>query len=355
MQTFLHGFKITAIATALPRPEYDLRGLAKLYGQEEVERIIASTGIERVRIAPAGVCASDLCQAAAEKLLAELAVDRQTIDGILLVSQTPDWLLPATACALQDRLGLSRETVAMDILYGCSAYVYGLFQAGLLIQGRACKRILVCVGDTISRLVHPRDKAARMVFGDGGSATLVETDKTNPTWPFILRTDGAGGQHLRVAAGGARLPRSPETAQAKKRESANWRSPENVYMNGMEILNFSLREVPPTIRDLVAMQNWMDADLDQGAVILHQANRFMVDYLRRKMKLSQEAVPVAVRNIGNTGPATIPLALSLCHRELARQNRLARTVMCGFGAGLSWGATAADLSRTIILDPVDLT
>ncbi len=353
MQTFLRGFKITGIATALPASVSELRTLDEVYGQEEVERIIASTGIERVRTVPPGVCASDLCQAAAEKLLDELAPDRSTVDGVLFLSQTPDWPLPSTACALQDRLGLNRETVAMDIMYGCSAYIYGLFQAGLLVQSGVCQKVLVCAGDAISRLVNPRDKAVRMVFGDAGSATLIEKDECNPAWPFILRTDGGGGRHLIVPAGGGRQPCSRETAQETEKESGNWRAPENIYMNGMEILNFSLREVPPIVRETAEMQGWTDGELDQGAVILHQANRFMVDYLRRKMRLGIDTVPIAVAETGNTGPASIPLTLSLSKDRLRQQQRLAKTLMCGFGAGLSWGATAGDLSATMIFPPVE--
>lgn len=354
MRHFLNGFKIKGIAAAYPAKTEDLHTLCSQYGHEEVERIIASTGIERVRISPPGVCASDLCQTAAAKLLAELEIERASVDGLLFMSQTPDWPLPSTACALQNRLGLEKETVAMDISYGCSAYIYGLFQAGLLIQSGACKRVLVCAGDAISRFVNPRDKATRMVFGDGGSATIVEKDEKKSSWPFILRTDGSGGDHLIIPAGGGRHPRSPETSEDIESGNNNWRSLENIYMNGMEILNFSLREVPPTLKELAAMQSWEESELDKAAVILHQANRFMVDYLRRKMKLSPETVPITMNNTGNTGPATIPLALCQNHRQLRRKKRLNRTVMCGFGAGLSWGATVGNLTETTILDPEEL-
>lgn len=353
MQHFLQGYKIRAIAAAYPRQTEDLHSLGDTFGREEVERIIASTGIHTVRKAVPGVCASDLCQAAAEQLLSELSLDRSSIDGLLFLSQTPDWPLPSTACALQHRLGLSRETLAMDILCGCTAYIYGLFQGALLVQSGACRKVLVCTGDVISPLVNPGDKATRMVFGDAAGVTLVEKDDDrNDSRPFIIQVDGSGGDHLMVEAGGGRRPHSMATAEAKECESGNRRAPDNIYMNGMEILNFSLREVPPAIRQTISLLGWSENETAEGAVILHQANQFMVDYLRRKMRLPQEAVPLAVAEVGNTGPASIPLTLCLTHEQLRRQGRLNKTLMCGFGAGLSWGTAAEDLADTAILDPV---
>lgn len=357
MKNVLHGFHISGICSALPAATVALTELAAEYGEAEISRIIASTGIRQVHIAPPDVCSSDLCQAAADHLLSALDLAPGEIDALLFLSQTPDWPLPPTACALQHRLGLSRNSVALDVNYGCSAYIYGLFLAGNLIQTGSCRRVLVCAGDTISRLIHPQDKAVRVIFGDAGSATLVEataaTDQTGQ-WPFILHTDGGGANHLMVPAGAARQPHSAQTGVATERESGNWRSDENLFMDGMEILNFSLREVPPLVTELLAMRNWSHAEANAGAVILHQANRFMVDYLRRKLKLDPAAVPIAVEEVGNTGPASIPLTLCQTHQRLRQEQRLQRTLLCGFGVGLSWGGTAGNLANTLILDPIAL-
>lgn len=352
MQVKLQDFQISGIAGAVPADKQDLAQLGNSFGNDEVQRIMKGTGIREVRVAPDTMCTSDLCCAAAEKLLDVLPRDRNTIDGLVFVSQTPDWTMPPTAPALQDRLGLSRKIVAFDINYGCSGFVYGLFQAGMLIQTGACKRVLLCVGDTSSKLVNPQDKQVRMVFGDGATATLVEY-ANDKQWPFVIGTDGSQGDALIIPAGGCRQPHSEATRKIKEDDHGNRRTDEDLYMDGMEIMNFSLREVPPTIERLLDMQNWSRNEVNVYA--LHQANKFMVDYLRRKMKLSREAVPLGIQNLGNTGPASIPLLLVTKHQHLQHKRGLTKTVMCGFGVGLSWAATAGDLSQTRFPDLIELS
>ena len=327
----------------------DLRGLATLFGKTEVERIIANTGIEAVRTAPATMTTADLCAAAAQHLLTEEAVAPSEIEGLVFVSQTPDYLLPATSILLQHRLGLSTEMAAFDLPYGCSGYIYGLFQASLLIQSGACGAVLVCAGDTLTRFVHPQDRSLRMVFGDAGSATLVRRGKNRAS--FALHSDGSGAGNLMIPAGGCRIPRSNETARESQDEDGNIRTAENVRMNGAEIMKFALQRVPRVIDEILELAGW---EKDQvGLYALHQANRFMVEYLAKKCRLPKGATPVGMGRTGNAGPASIPLLLSLM-REIYGPERRPRTVLCGFGSGLSWGAAAVDLSGTRILAPVEL-
>lgn len=329
-----------------------LTELGNQFGRDEVERIIKGTGIREVRIAPPEVCTSDLCEAAARKLLDDLAVRAAEIDGLIFITQTPDWRIPPTSPALQHRLGLGNDTAVFDINYGCSGFIYGLFQAGLLIQTGACKRVLVCVGDTNSKIIHPDDKQVRMVFGDGAGAALVEHTDAETDWPFVIGTDGSRGDALKIPAGGCRYPRSETSHIVKEDDHGNRRSDETLFMDGMEIMNFSLREVPPAIEALLSFRNWQKEDV--GVYALHQANKFMIDYLRRKMKLPAEAVPLGIENVGNTGPASIPLLLTLEHERLAAARDMSRVIMCGFGVGLSWAATAGDLSDTVFTDLVEL-
>lgn len=346
---FTHSI-IKGIASAIPKDTVDLSSFSSLYGTEEVKRIIASTGIEQIRVAKEGQCTSDLCAAAAEVLLEKLELSPSTIDGIVFVSQTSDYKMPATSVLLQHRLGLPTTAVAFDINYGCSGFVYGLYQASMLIESGGCERVLVCVGDTSTRLVHPGDRSVRMVFGDGGSATLLE--KGESTSHFILRTDGSGAEHLIIPAGGSRKPLSDETSIPFEVEDGNIRNEESVGMNGMEIMSFALREIPPMIDELLDLTGWNKDEV--GTYALHQANKFMLDYLRKKMKLHKNSVPVAVSNVGNTGPASIPLMLSIKNTELTESNQLQKVICCGFGVGLSWASCSLDLSSTLILDPIEV-
>lgn len=340
---------IKGIASAIPKDTLDLHSLGTEYGNEEVKRIIASTGIEQVRVVRDDQCTSDLCAKAAEALFAKLEVVPKSVDGIVFVSQTSDYKMPATSVLLQHRLGLPTTAVAFDINYGCSGFVYGLYQASMLIESGGCQRVLVCVGDTSTRLVHPGDRAVRMVFGDGGSATLVE--KGEGSSHFILRTDGSGAEHLIVPAGGSRKPMSEETSIPFEAEDGNIRNEETIRMNGMEIMSFALREIPPMINELLEDAGWEKEEV--GTYALHQANKFMLEYLRKKMKLTKNAVPIAVSQVGNTGPASIPLMISQMNSELSKENQLQKVVCCGFGVGLSWASCTLDLSSTKILDPIE--
>ncbi|WP_342432767.1 ketoacyl-ACP synthase III [Neobacillus sp. FSL H8-0543] len=340
---------IKGISTAIPKDIFDFNTLAADFGNEEVKRIVASTGIEQVRVAREGQCTSDLCVAAAENLFAKLEVNPSTIDGIVFVSQTPDYKMPATSVLLQHRLGLPTTAVAFDINYGCSGFVYGLYQASMMIEAGGCERVLVCVGDTSTRMVHPGDRSIRMVFGDGGSATLVE--KGESTSHFILRTDGSGAENLIIPAGGSRKPISDGTSIPIEAEDGNIRNEETVRMDGMEIMSFALREIPPMIDELLNVTGWRKDEV--GTYALHQANKFMLEYLRRKIKLQKNSVPISVANVGNTGPASIPLMLSIKRQELSESNQLQKVICCGFGVGLSWASCALDLSSTLISDPIE--
>nr|WP_263325087.1 ketoacyl-ACP synthase III [Neobacillus sp. Marseille-Q6967] len=340
---------IRGIASSIPSDFFDLSSLSLLYGTEDVKKIIASTGVEQIRVAKEGQCTSDLCVAAAEGLLSKLEVNPSTIDGIVFVSQSPDYKMPATSVLLQHRLGLPTTAVAFDINYGCSGFVYGLYQASMLIEAGGCERVLVCVGDTSTKMVHPGDRSVRMVFGDGGSATLVE--KGESLSRFILRTDGSGAEHLIIPAGGSRKPISEETSLPIEIEDGNIRNEETLRMNGMEIMSFVLREIPSMIDELLHETGWKKEEV--GTYAFHQANKFMLEYLRKKMKLPKNSVPIAVSKVGNTGPASIPLMLSIKQQELAENGQLQKVICCGFGVGLSWASCSLDLSSTLILDPIE--
>ncbi len=348
MKATISNLQIRGVSAAIPGNVFDLRSLEGEFGVKEIARIIKATGIEKVRIANPGVCTSDLCEAAARQLMERLSISSDSIDGIVFVSQTPDYIMPATSVMLQHKLGLATTTAAFDINYGCSGYIYGLYQAAMMIAAGGCRRVLVCAGDVLTPFVHSQDRANRLVFGDGGSATIVETGDHD--FVFDTYTDGAGWRNLIIPAGGARIPRTAETAKAEVGDDGNLRSQDNVYMSGMKILNFAINVVPDFLTNLLELSGWSRDELD--LVVLHQANKFMVSNLRRMMELKKSVAPYDCSDVGNTGPASIPLLMSLRANELADGRSLDKTVLCGFGVGYSVSGACVPLTGATFCEPV---
>ncbi len=342
--------QIVGIAATVPANICNLRDFSAQWGEKEVEQIIAGTGVSHIRQAPAGMTTSDLCFASAQKLLLELDIDSKTIDGIVFVSQTPDYLLPATSALLQNRLGLKKQVAAFDINYGCSGYVYGLLQAHMLIHSKMCKSVLVCAGDISTSMINPRDRALRMLFGDAGSATLVQAGTESHN--FVVRTDGSGARSLIIPAGGVRQPKNVETSIVKAAEDGNYRSAEDLYMDGIAVLFFALKEVPEVIDEVLALAGWTKNEVNLYA--LHQANQFMVEYLSKKMCLPKHLAPFSCTEIGNVGPASIPALLSIKQEKESGKNELDKVVFCGFGVGFSVAAMNLSLKNTRILNMQEL-
>lgn len=344
MKIELSNISVSHIASSLPEKVLSFEELKVLYGDKEVEKIIKTTGIESVHVADENTTASDLCFHAARKILDSLD-SVEHIDGLLFVSQTRDHILPQTSHILQSRLGLSESTFCLDIPLGCSGYIYGLFQAALLISSGACENVLVLAGDTTTKIVNDEDRASRMVFGDAGTATLVE--KGSEEMFFNIKAKGAGKDSLIVPAGGYRLPSDESTRITKAAEEGCYRSQDDLFMDGMAVFNFAITKVPKLIKESLEFLKWEQSQVD--AFILHQANKFMVDYLRKKLKVEERKVPVEVRNYGNTGPASIPLAISSRYNE--KKGSLNKVILSGFGVGLSWGSCSCNLDNTIIFEP----
>ncbi|GAB1355352.1 ketoacyl-ACP synthase III [Erysipelotrichia bacterium] len=347
MQGTLRACGVKAVSACLPQQTLDLRKYASVAGITDIEKVIKTTGISNVRIAPSDRCTSDYCYEAASAILSTLELSPDCIDGLIFVSQTPDYILPASSAVLHEKLGLSQNCYAIDINQGCCGFIVGLSQACLLVSSGICKKVLVCVGDTLSRHLNDRDRSVRTVFGDGGAAALVEPSASDVT--FAIKMDGSRFRDLIIPAGGARIPRSDLTKIAKECENGNFRSLEDLYMNGLEIMNFAMRSVKPIIEDVLVAKNWSKAEVD--FFVLHQANKFMLDYLRKKIQISEDAMPICLDGIGNTGPATIPVLLSAMGNELRQGKAMQKVVLCGFGVGLTWGAVAINLSDAVFIAP----
>lgn len=331
--------RISAVATHLPSNILDNAALAESFETWSAEKIAEKTGIVERRIADEGETALDLGCKACEELFARHEIDRQDIDFLIFCTQAPDHILPTSACIMQDRLGLPKSIGAFDYNLGCSGWVYGTSIAAGLIASGVAQRVLLVTADTYSKYIHPKDRSVKTLFGDGASATLIEasTDQDARIGPFVFGTDGSGAGSLIVPAGGFRQPRDEASGQEKEDRTGNIRSQDNLYMDGAAVLSFTLREVPRALETLLDKTGTSEADYDH--IVLHQANKFMIDALQKKMGLSNEKVPRYFENIGNTVSSTIPFVLS----DLMDQGRIgAGTRICaiGFGVGLSWAAAS---------------
>jgi len=347
MPTFtLSGVRLAGVAAAVPGKRSEVQPTSKVQGGD-LAKIIASTGVKARHIAPPGTCTSDLSAVAAECLMDRLGWDRASIDLLVFVTQTPDYVLPATACSLHGRLGLAKSCGAFDVNLGCSGYVYGLSIAAAQVQLGAAKRALLLVGDTISKVVSGEDRSVAFLFGDAGTATALEAAPAAPI-SFVTGSDGSGAAQLQIPAGMFRSPSNAHTREAQSRDGGSLRSDEQLYMNGPEIFNFTIREVPSMINSVLEAAGWGFDQVD--AFVLHQANRFMLDYLAKRMKLPPDKVVLALENYGNTSSASIPLAI--CDGLRGRLQRApAKLLLAGFGVGFSWAAAAIEVDRPHI-EPV---
>lgn len=333
------------MSTAILATEYELGSevlsferLEERFGAGPMRKVFSGSGIRNRRVAPRGVCGSDLAWAAAERLLAERSIDRAGIDLVIHCTQSPDYFLPTTACVLHQRLRLSTQCACFDLNLGCSQYVYALSVAHSMISAGVSRRALVLTGDTMSQTVNPRDRSIVPLLGDGGSATLVGPAPAGQGFlGFELGTDGSGHKYLMMPAGGFRLPVSAETAIETTDAEGNTRSPQNLYMNGAAIFHFAITVVPQTIERLLER---LGLTLDQmDLVLFHQANKYMLDYLLKKLNIPPEKTHIFLEDIGNTSGSTMPILL----KEAGRAGKLkpgALVLMIVFGVGLSWAATA---------------
>lgn len=333
-----HSAAIKAISSHLPVGILTNQQLGEEFGDVDANSILVNTGIARRHIAAAGECASDLGVVAANKLFDSGLITRDEIDFLVLCTQTPDYLLPTTACIMQDRLGLRTDCGAIDINQGCSGYVYGLAVAKSLVETGLATNLLLITADTYSKLINPRDRTIRTLFGDGATATLISSVSSDEELigPFIFGTDGRGENELIVPAGGMRRPIDDSARIAEDDGSGNWRSPSDLHMNGGEVFNFTLRTIPPLLDQFLQKCGLSMDDID--LFVPHQANKFMLERLRRKLKIPVEKFCIDLEESGNTVSSTIPLALE---NALARGQIGAgqRAILFGFGVGYSWGAT----------------
>ncbi len=321
---------IGPIEIYLPEKVEDNDFLAAQFPRWDMPLIYQKTGIRARHIAAPDQTAADLGVLAAQRLFARHAIDPKSVDFLLFCTQSPDYLLPTTACLMQDRLNLSRSTGALDFNLGCSGFVYGLSLADGLIQSGAAKRVLLITAETYSKYIDPTDRSLRTIFGDGAAATIIDASDERSISSFVFGTDGSGADTLMLTEG---VSRKTDLLQPKKRK----RWPSLLYMDGPELVKFTLDVVPPMIDKILADTRWQRDQVDY--YLVHQATAFMLEHLRNKLSLERDLVPEALEEYGNTVSSTLPILIyELRNRQQLKPGK--QTLLIGFGVGLSWAGCA---------------
>lgn len=326
------GIRIKGIAAAVPKNTEDNRDYDRI-SEPERNLLIKTTGISTRHIAEKGTTAGDLCQFAAEKLIAELKWDKSEIDLVIFVTQSPDHFLPATSIILQHKLGLPKTTAAFDISLGCSGYVYGLSVISGMLSTGGFRKALLLAGDISTHAMTRDDKSTWPLFGDAGTATAVEYDAGGKIF-FNLQSDGSGANAIIIPDGGLRHPISEKTYITEEAEKGVIRHRRNLWLNGLDVFNFSVREAPTNIKALVEFAKINPDDVDH--YIFHQANLLMNETIRKKLKIPAEKVPYSLPEFGNTSSASIPITIVANLREQALSPK--KWIFSGFGVGLSWAS-----------------
>ncbi|WP_434928697.1 3-oxoacyl-ACP synthase III family protein [Shewanella sp. HL-SH5] len=352
MKAVIKSVKIAGMQAAVPPHRHSYVETPDIFTQEEADKIYASTGIHSRRILPKHLCASDMCIAAAETLLKRLNWAPESVDVLIYVSQDSDYALPATACLMQHRLGLSQDAACLDVSLGCSGFVYATWMASQMLNGSDGQRALVLCGDTSSRHLLPDDRGTLPLFGDAGVATALQFDENWTDSYAVFGTDGTGGQHIAVKAGGRRNPTMPELEARSSEEEQKLYKESRLYLNGAAVFSFTLKVVPKLIRESLALANIEADSLDM--VVMHQANQFILEHLRKKAKIPQDKYLIDMADFGNTSSASVPLAI--CHKLGDFFETDTKKVMLGgFGVGWSWGAIITDIGPILAPQIIEIS
>ena len=342
--------KVAGISACVPK-EIDSNWDSPLFADEEREQLIGSIGIQEKRIAPEGVCSSDLCYQAAEKLIVGLGWAKNEIGALLFVSQTPDYILPATACLLQERLGLSTECLAYDISMGCSGWVYGMASVAPLVGSGNVKKALLLVGDLGTRTNSPMNKSDFPLFGDAGTCTAIVYDEHADGIKLHLGTDGSGKDAIIIPEGGYRHPATADSLEYRDYGDGQICTGLHARMDGMSVFSFAISKAPKSIKALCErFAIPMDA---VDCFTFHQANKLITDKIQTKLRLPVEKCPNSMEYFGNTSCATIPLTLVTQRQQELSMGRI-KHIACAFGVGLSWGTVYFETDHIVVPDLIEI-
>ena len=340
---------ITAMAAAVPSKIINNLEYTDHFPPREAKQVVEKIGVYERRFADPGVCSSDLCFTAAEKLIADTGLDRCEIDLLVFVSQTPDYRMPATSVILQNRLKLPHSTIAFDLTLGCSGFIYGLAVIYSMMEYSRLRKALILDGETRSRIYSPKDRQAAFLFGDGGAAALIERSPGFGKSYFSLNSDGSKEDLIKMKAGGYRFPTTVETMKERVvDENGNIRSDEHGYMNGSEVFTFVAKEIPADVRKILEFSHNDFSSIDY--FVFHQANMFINTHLAKKLRLDPEKVPSTIGKYGNTSSVSIPLTMV---SELKEKLDNKRVLLSGFGVGMTWASCIFDTDKCRISDIIE--
>lgn len=342
---------ISALAACVPSRVIDNYKYTEFFPEEDVRKVVDKIGIFERRFVDDKTCASDLCFAAAERLFADNNINREEIDLVVFISQTPDYRMPATSILLQDRLGLPNSTIAFDVNLGCSGFIYGLSIVYSFMAQSGLRKALLLDGETRSKVYSPKDRTSAFIFGDAGVAALIERNEKFGDSQFSLNSDGSRGELIMIPGGGYRNMSSDETLRERVvDEYGNIRSDEQGYMKGGDVFNFVISEIPKDIKRLFAEAQCDITDVDY--YIFHQANSFINNYIAKKMKLDRDRMPSTIGKYGNTSSVSVPLTIaSELKDKLCGEHRL---MLSAFGVGMAWATAIVPFVDCKISDIVEL-
>lgn len=323
---------IKAISYYLPETIITNEEIASTFPEWTVDKIISKIGISKRHVVKENETASDLAVEAAKLLFNEYAIDKSSIDYIIFITQSPDYFLPTTACIIQDRLGLPTSLGAIDINQGCAGFVVGLSIAKGIIFGGIAKNILVLTSETYSKYIHPKDKGNLTIFGDAAAATLVSTDGFAEIKNFNFGTDGKGAENLIVRTGAHRFHKPKNDLVFD--DKGNPKSSDYLYMDGSAILNYTLDYIPPLMDNILQANSLSKESID--LFVFHQANKFIMELLRKKLRIDDAKFYRSFENTGNTVSSTIPIALkdAIEEKMITKNNQI---LIAAQGLGYSWG------------------
>lgn len=345
------GIGITAMAGAVPKKVIKNLEYTEFFPEDQVREVVDKVGVYERRFADEQTCSSDLCFAAAQKLIIDNNINRDEIDLLVFVSQTPDYRMPATSIILQHRLGLNQSCIAFDVNLGCSAFIYGMSVVYSMIQTGTIRKALLLDGETRSKVYGSRDRRSAFIFGDGGVAALVERDERFGETTLSLNSDGSRADLIMIKAGGYRHMSTPETLKERVVDKyGNMRSDEQGYMKGGDVFNFVIREIPRDIKNTIAESGKIVDDID--FFCFHQANNFINSYIAKKMKLDLGKIPHTIEKFGNTSSVSVPITIV---SELKNKLGGKKTIMMSaFGVGMTWATGIVSFVDTKISDIVEV-
>jgi len=346
----VNNIKIGGLSACVPK-NIDENCNFPMFDEDGYKNFVATTGIVRKRMSAADVCTSDLCIAAAERLIADLRWEKEDISFLIFVSQTADYTLPATSPIIQNRLGLSTDCYTLDISLGCSGWVYGMSVISSLMSASKKGKGLLLMGDTPTKACSVTDKSTYPLFGDAATATALEYAEYAEPLFFGMNSDGSGYKAIIINDGGYRNPVSASSFESQIREEGVESNNLQVILDGMDVFAFGIKRAPESINKLIEEFHLDKEQIDYFT--FHQANLFMNEQIRKKLKLPAEKVPYSLKNFGNTSSASIPLTMATELSNSLKTKKL-KHVACGFGVGLSWGSVYFETDKIVCSDLVEM-